>query len=199
MTVRPVSGCVPLCDPGRRSDRPESEFVDMGRLLIEGIPFHIDTMEGYVGKPIGESDWMPIDQNRIDLFSEATEDRNPLHVDPAWAAADGPFGSTIAHGFLTLSLLSHLSRSGELQPDGVDYGINLGFERIRFLAPVAVGDRIKLRVTLTEIKPREPGKWQYRLRCTIVTERTGKTALSAIWLVLFVSAARAGDDGRPFG
>ena len=171
----------------------------MGRLLIEGIPFHIDTMEGYVGKPIGESDWMPIDQNRIDLFSEATEDRNPLHVDPAWAAADGPFGSTIAHGFLTLSLLSHLSRSGELQPDGVDYGINLGFERIRFLAPVAVGDRIKLRVTLTEIKLREPGKWQYRLRCTIVTERTGKTALSAIWLVLFVSAARAGDDGRPFG
>ena len=171
----------------------------MGRLLIEGIPFHIDSMEGYVGKPIGESDWMPIDQNRIDLFSEATEDRNPLHVDPAWAAADGPFGSTIAHGFLTLSLLSHLSRSGELQPDGVDYGLNLGFERIRFLAPVAVGDRIKLRVNLMEIKPRGPGKWQYRLRCTIVTEQTGKTALSAIWLVLFVSAARAGEDGRPFG
>lgn len=171
----------------------------MGRKSIDGIPYHIDTMEGYVGKPIGESDWMPIDQNRIDVFGEATEDRNPLHVDPAWAEANGPFGSTIAHGFLTLSLLSYLSRSGELQPDGVDYGINLGFERIRFLAPVAVGDRIKLRVTLMEIKPRGPGKWQYKLRCTVVTERTGKTALSAIWLVLFVSAARAGEDSRPFG
>lgn len=174
-------------------------LAGMGRLLIEGVPFHVDTMGGYVGKPIGESGWMPVDQNRIDLFGEATEDRNPLHVDPAWAEADGPFGSTVAHGFLTLSLLSHLSRSGELQPDGVDYGINLGFERIRFLAPVAVGDRIRLRVTLMEIKPRGPGKWQYKLRCTIVTEKTGKTALSAIWLVLFVNAARAGDDARRFG
>ena len=178
---------------------PGSELVRMGRLLIEGIPFHVDTMGGYVGKPLGESDWMPIDQNRIDLFSEATEDRNPLHVDPGWAEANGPFGGTVAHGFLTLSLLSHLSRSGELQPDGVDYGINLGFERIRFLAPVAEGDRIRLRLFLMEIKPRGPGKWQYKLRCTVVTEKTGKTALSAVWLVMFVSTALTGEEGRPFG
>ena len=171
----------------------------MGRMLIEGIPFHIDTMAGYVGRQLGESDWMPIDQNRIDLFGEATEDRNPLHVDRAWATADGPFGNTVAHGFLTLSLLSHLSRIGELQPDGVDYGINLGFERVRFVSPVTVDDRIKLRVTLMEIKPRAAGKWQYKFRCSIVTEKTGKVALSAIWLVLFVNSERAGEDTRPLG
>ena len=78
-------------------------------------------------------------------------------VDRAWATADGPFGNTVAHGFLTLSLLSHLSRIGELQPDGVDYGINLGFERVRFVSPVTVDDRIKLRVTLMEIRPRASG------------------------------------------
>ncbi len=171
----------------------------MGRFLIEGVPFHIDTMDAYIGPPIGESEWVTIEQDRVDLFGEATDDRNPLHIDPAWARAHGPFGGTIAHGFLTLSLLSHLSRIGDLQPDGIDYGINLGFERVRFLSPVTVGDRIKLRVTIMAITPRGPGRWSFRLRCSVVTEKTGKTALSAIWLVLFVNMERAGEDGPPSG
>ena len=165
----------------------------MGRMLIEAIPFHIDTMAGYVGKQLGESDWMPIDQNRIDLFSEATEDRNPLHVDRAWAAADGPFGSTVAHGFLTLSLLSHLSRIGELQPDGVDYGINLGFERVRFVSPVTVDDRIKLRVTLMEIKPRACGQMAVQIP---LLDRHGKDRQGGVERHLARPVRQLGTCGR---
>ena len=154
--------------------------------------------EAYVGKPIGESDWFAVDQSRINQFGEATEDRNPLHTDPDWVAKNGLFNSTIAHGFLTLSMMSHLSWNGELQPDGVDYGINLGFERVRFLAPVLVGDRIKMRSHLQEVKPRGAGKWMFKSRCTIVTEKTGKVALSAIWLVLFVNMKLEGEDGQSF-
>jgi len=170
----------------------------MGRSLVDGIPYHIDNYEAYIGKPLGESDWMKIDQARIDMFGEATEDRNPLHVDPSWAAENGPFDSTIAHGFLTLSMMSHLSWNGKMQPDGVDYGINLGFERVRFLAPVMVDDRIKMRSQLLEVKPRGAGKWWFKSRCSIITEKTGKAALSAIWLVLFVNMKLAGEDDQSF-
>lgn len=171
----------------------------MGRSVIEGIPFHIENFEHYIGKPIGESDWTTIDQTRVNQFGEATDDRNPLHVDPAWAAVNSPFDSTIAHGFLTLSMMSYLSWNGELQPDGVDYGINLGFERVRFLAPVMVDDRIKMRSSLVDCKPRGPGKWWFKSRCSIVTEKTQKAALSAIWLVLFVNIAQTGEESPQFG
>jgi len=171
----------------------------MGRSVIEGVPFHIENFDKYLGKPIGESDWMTIDQARVNQFGEATDDRNPLHVDPAWSREHSPFDGTIAHGFLTLSMMSYLSWNGELQPDGVDYGINLGFERVRFLAPVMVDDRIKMRSSLLDCKPRGPGKWWFKSRCSIVTEKTKKAALSAVWLVLFINMAQAGEESRPFG
>lgn len=170
----------------------------MGRSEIEGTPYHIDNVGSYVGKPIGESDWVRIDQNRVNLFGEATDDRNPLHVDPDWSAENSPFGRTIAHGFLTLSMMSYLSWNGDLQPDGIDYGINLGFERVRFLAPVMVDDRIKLRSTLLDCKPRGSGKWWFKTRCSIMTEKSGKAALSAIWLILFVNMKLAGEEDQVF-
>ncbi|MCY4239724.1 MAG: MaoC family dehydratase [Rhodospirillaceae bacterium] len=171
----------------------------MSLSLIEGVPYHIDNCEAYVGMPLGESDWMSVDQTRINMFGEATEDRNPLHVDPEWAAENGPFGSTIAHGFLTLSMMTHLSSKGVLQPAGVDYAINLGFERVRFLAPVMVDDRIKMLCHLLEVKPRGAGKWRFKSRCSIIIEKTGKTALNAIWLVLFVNMKLSGEDGQSSG
>jgi acyl dehydratase len=164
----------------------------MARNIIAGVPYHIDHFEHYVGKPLGASDWVPIDQTRVDRFGEATNDENPLHVDPDWARANSPFGGPIAHGFLTLSLLSYLSWQAELQPDGVDYGINLGFERVRFLAPVMIGDRVRLRCHLLDVKPRGPGRWWFKCRATVDTEKTAKAALSAIWLILFVREAEAG-------
>ena len=164
----------------------------MVRNILEDVPYHIDNFHKYIGKSLGTSEWLAIDQARVDEFGEATSDLNPLHIDPEWAKENSPFGGPIAHGFLTLSLLSHLSWMADLQPDGVDYGINLGFERVRFLAPVMVGDRIRLRTHLLDVKPRDAGRWWFKCRVTIDTERTKKAALSAIWLILFVSEADAG-------
>jgi acyl dehydratase len=165
----------------------------MGRQEIEGIPYHIDNYEAYIGHSIGYSEWVDIGQSRVNQFGEATNDHNPLHVDPAWAVKNGPFGGPIAHGFLTISMLSHLAWKSDLQPDGVDYGINLGFERVRFLAPVMVGDRIRMRAHLVDCKPRGEGRWWFKTRVTIETEKTQKAALSAVWLILFVNEALAGD------
>ena len=150
------------------------------------IPYHIDFYEHYIGREIGHSDWLELDQARVDQFAQATNDMNPLHIDPEWAAREGPFGGSIAHGFLTLSLLSHFSYNAELQPDGVDYGLNIGFDRIRFLAPVMVGDRVRCRFTLLDVKDQKKGRWIFKSRNAVEIESTGKAALSAVWLVLFV-------------
>lgn len=165
----------------------------MARKEIDGVPYDIDYFDQYIGHELGQSDWLLVDQDRVDKFGMATSDENPLHVDPEWAAANSPFGGPIAHGFLTLSLLSHLSWQADLQPGGVDYGINLGFERVRFLAPVMVGDRVKLKIHLVDVKPRGPGRWWFKCRVTITTEKTDKAALSAIWLILFIRESEAGE------
>lgn len=168
----------------------------MGRIEIEGFPYHIDNYEHYLGKPIGQSEWIPVDQERVNLFGEATSDRNLMHVDPDWARANSPFGGPVAHGFLTLSLLSYLSWKADLQPDGVDYGINLGFERVRFLAPVMIGDQIRMRANLVECKPRDETKWWFKTRITVETRESEKAALSAIWLILFVRDRKIGSVMR---
>jgi acyl dehydratase len=157
--------------------------------LIEGIPYHIDNYPHYIGKPIGVSDWFCIDQSRIDAFAAATVDMNRLHVDPAWAKQHSPYGGVIAHGFLTLSLMTHLSTSAEMMPDGIDYGINVGFDRMRFLAPVPSGAHIRMRAALLECDPKGPGKWAFRSRCSIDVRETNKTAVAAIWSVLFINTA----------
>ncbi len=158
----------------------------MGRILIEGVPYHVDSAQKYVGHVIGLSDWVRIDQARIDAFGLSTDDRNPLHMDPAWCKANSPFGKPIAHGFLTLSLLSHLGTSAELQPDGVDYGINSGFERVRFMAPVPVDSHVRLRATLMQCDDKGGGRWLFKSRVAVEVRETDKVALSAVWIVLFV-------------
>jgi acyl dehydratase len=167
----------------------------MGRNLIEGVPYHIDNHAAYLGRIVGISDWLQIDQNRIADFGRATLDMNRIHVDPEWAKANSPFGGAIAHGFLTLSLFTHLSQTAGMMPDGVDYGINLGFERLRFLAPVAVDHHVRMKATLLACEPRGPGRWTFKARCSLDIRETGKVALSAIWSVLFINTARAGFAG----
>jgi acyl dehydratase len=163
----------------------------MGRILLPGVPYHIDNVAAYVGKAIGVSDWFAIDRARIHAFGRATEDMNRLHVDPEWAARHSPFGGIVAHGFLTLSLLPHLSISSQMMPDGVEYGINLGFERIRFLAPVPADSHIRMRSHLLACEDRGVGRWMFRSRCAVEVKETQKAALSAVWTVLFIDPARA--------
>jgi acyl dehydratase len=167
----------------------------MGRILVEGVSYHIDNFQAYMGRVIGFSDWLKIDQKRITEFGHATSDMNRIHTDPDFARTQSPFGGIVAHGFLTLALLTHLSQSAQMMPDGVDYGSNLGFERVRFLAPVPVDTSIRMKATLLACEGRSPGRWTFKSRCNIEVKETEKVALSAIWTVLFINAAKSGLAG----
>src|SRR5215213_6205927 len=109
-----------------------------------------------VGREVGLSEWVEVSQERIDRFAEATEDRQWIHVDPERAARESPFKGTIAHGFLTLSLLSEMGRTA-MTVGGVRMGINYGLGRVRFISPVHAGSRIRGRFTLSALKEIEGG------------------------------------------
>jgi acyl dehydratase len=138
-----------------------------------------------LGAEIGVSSWVIIDQARIDAFAEATEDRQFIHTDPANAALT-PFGGTIAHGFLTLSLLSRMGGEAMLLPAGLKMVINYGLERLRFLAPVRSGTRIRGRFTLDSVEDKAPGQVLMRHSVTVEIEGEEKPALTAQWLTLLI-------------
>jgi acyl dehydratase len=138
-----------------------------------------------VGQEVGVSSWLLVDQARIDAFADATEDRQFIHVDPAAAAAT-PFGGTIAHGFLSLSLLSRMAAEAMLVPEGLKMVINYGFDRVRFLAPVRSGARIRGRFILDSIDEKAPGQILMRHSATVEIENEDKPALSAQWLGLVI-------------
>ena len=136
-----------------------------------------------VGQEVGVSDWILIDQARIDAFAAVTEDRQFIHVDPA-AAARTPFGGTVAHGFLTLSLLSRFAADAMLIPEGVKMGVNYGFEKVRFMAPVRSGKRVRGRFRLERLDEKRPGQWQFVHKVTVEIEGEDKPALVADWIGL---------------
>src|SRR3954463_11301739 len=143
----------------------------------------IDEIRTRVGSEVGISSWLTIDQARIEAFAEATEDRQFIHVDPE-AAAKTPFGGTIAHGFLTLSLLSRMAAEAMLVPDGIRMAVNYGFDRVRFLSPVKSGRRVRGRFTLDSVEEKAPGQWLLRHIVTVEIEGEDKPALTAVWLGL---------------
>jgi acyl dehydratase len=138
-----------------------------------------------IGSEVGVSSWTTLDQARIDGFADATEDRQFIHVDPA-AAAQTPFGGTIAHGFLTLSLLSRMGADAMLLPEGAQMAINYGLDRVRFLAPVRSGKRVRGRFTLDSVEEKGTGQILMRHSVTVEIEGEDKPALSAVWLALIV-------------
>jgi acyl dehydratase len=143
----------------------------------------LEQIRGQVGREVGVSSWLPVDQQRIDAFAEATEDRQFIHTDPA-AAAQTPFGGTIAHGFLTLSLLSRMAAEAMLVPEGIKMAVNYGLDRVRFLAPVKSGKRVRGRFTLDSVEEKAPGQWLLRHTVTVEIEGEDKPALTAQWLGL---------------
>ena len=136
-----------------------------------------------IGQEVGVSSWIEVDQARIDAFADATEDRQFIHVDPA-AAAQTPFGGTIAHGFLSLSLLSRMGAEATLVPETVKMAINYGLDRVRFLAPVRSGKRVRGRFMLDSIEEKAAGQLLMRHAVTVEIEGEEKPALTAIWLTL---------------
>jgi acyl dehydratase len=143
----------------------------------------LDEIRARVGSDVGVSSWLMIDQGRIDEFAKATEDRQFIHVD-AKAAAKTPFGGTIAHGFLTLSLLSRMAAEAMLVPEGVKMAVNYGLDRVRFLAPVKSGKRVRGRFALDSVEEKAPGQWLLRHTVTVEIEGEDKSALTAQWLGL---------------
>jgi len=143
----------------------------------------IEEIRSRIGEEIGTSAWLTVGQERIAAFADATEDRQFIHVDPQ-AAAQTPFGGTIAHGFLTLSLVSRMAAEAMLVPVTTRMIVNYGLDRVRFLAPVRSGKRIRGRFSLEAIEDKGPRQFLLRHGVTVDIEGEDKPALSAQWLVL---------------
>ena len=129
----------------------------------------LDEIRDRIGREVGVSSWLTVDQPRIDAFAAATEDRQFIHVDPE-AAAQTPFWGTIAHGFLSLSLLSRMAAEATLLPDGLKMAVNYGFDRVRFLAPVKSGKRVRGRFVLDSVDEKAPGQLLMRHKVTVEIE-----------------------------
>ncbi|MDX1692200.1 MAG: MaoC family dehydratase [Ketobacteraceae bacterium] len=143
-------------------------------------------LENYVGKSLGASDWFRIDQERINGFADTTKDHQFIHVDPE-KAKHTPFGTTIAHGFLTLSLLPYFqtSMADMIVPEGLKMGMNYGFDKIRFLAPVKVDSEVRAVATLKEITEKKPGQFLFKVEITVEIKGEDKPALLADWLLMY--------------
>ena len=148
--------------------------------------YSVDALSDRIGEEIGVSGWRIVDQGMIDQFAAVTGDHQFIHVDPARAAAETPFGGSIAHGFLTLSLLSVLGQEALPVIEGRAMGINYGFDRIRFLSPVPAGARIRARFVLADLARRSTTEVMLRYQATIEIEGSAKPALAADWITLVV-------------
>jgi acyl dehydratase len=146
------------------------------------------SVEGFInsaGTELGPSDWLLIDQQRINTFAEATNDHQFIHIDPEKAAAT-PFGSTIAHGFLSLSLISHLVGQIMLTPEGTVMGINYGSDKVRYIQAVKVDNRIRVRARIDKVSARPGGQFLLKYTVTVEIENEERPALIAEILSLYI-------------
>ena len=152
---------------------------------MAGRNWSIEQLLACKGKELGMSDWFLLDQKRIDAFADVTEDHQYIHVDPD-RARNSPFGGTIAHGYLILSLLSVMSYSGVPSIEGSSMGINYGFEKVRFLTPVPAGARVRGRFVLKNLEEKDEGRWVILLGVSIEIENEEKPALIAEWITMTI-------------
>ena len=149
-------------------------------------PLRTRDLPSLIGKELDPTDWYEITQERVDRFAEATDDFQFIHVD-AEMAGKTPFGGTIAHGYLTLSLLPVLTSQSGVRPDDAAMTINYGSDGFRFLAPVRVGKRIRLRRTIVDAYERKPGQWLVKTSVTIEIEDEDTPAMTGEFLALYVT------------
>ena len=141
----------------------------------------VDEVKAMTGKEIGVSDWFEINQERINAFADITEDWQYIHIDPERAAAT-PFGTTIAHGFLTLSMLSALGQNALPQLEGAVMGVNYGFDKVRFVSPVPSGARIRGRFSLLSADELKPGEITLKYNVEVEVENASKPSVIAEWI-----------------
>ena len=153
--------------------------------------FTIAEMSDHIGRELGVSDWVTIDQSRIDTFADCTGDHQWIHVDVERAKRESPFRGPIAHGYLTLSMVAPLSMQIGILPKDSAAGLNYGIDKVRFLAPVPAGARVRLRVVLAGLEPREGGQAIMKTQNTLEVEGSQKPALVAETLALLIPAKGA--------
>jgi acyl dehydratase len=142
-------------------------------------------LQAKIGQTIGTSEWLTVDQAMIDKFAEATGDHQFIHVNPAMAAMT-PFGGTIAHGFLTLSLIPVMIEKSDIErPDGLKMALNYGGNRVRFLQPVRSGKRVRGHFKLLGMEEKRPGQWQHTVEITLEIEGEDKPGYVAEWISMF--------------
>ncbi|WP_417705058.1 MaoC family dehydratase [Pseudomonas sp.] len=148
------------------------------------MPFvPVAELKDHVGKELGKSEWLTIDQQRINQFAECTGDHQFIHVDPEKAKLT-PFGTTIAHGFLSLSLVPMLMEGIMIMPQGLKMAVNYGLDSVRFIQPVKVDAKVRLTVTLTDATEKNPGQWLLKARAVLEIEGQEKPAYIAEPLTL---------------
>lgn len=140
-----------------------------------------EELQSIVGTDLGVSDWITIEQDRVNQFADVTEDHQFIHVNPEMAKMT-PFGGPVAHGFLTLSLLAKFAEQGALTIEGVKMGVNYGFEKVRFLAPVKVGKKVRGHFKLKAAEEKRPGQYLVTYEVTVEIDGEDKPALVADWL-----------------
>ena len=148
--------------------------------------FSLANISEYVGKELGVSEWITVDQARIQAFADCTGDHQWIHVDVERAKRESPFGTTIAHGYLTLSLLPEMQYSIGVMPSGVQAGLNYGADKVRFINPVKSGARIRDHVTLVAAEAKGPGRTLMTTRHTVEIEGEEKPALVADTLAMLL-------------
>ena len=145
----------------------------------------VEKLKTMIGKDNGISDWVLIDQEKVNLFADATGDHQWIHIDVE-QAKKGPFGGTIAHGFLTLSLIPLFGSSGKYLPEGMKMVVNYGLNKVRFIAPVLVGSKIRSKMIISGVEEKEPGRILLTTTHTIEIEGQNKPACVAESLAMFM-------------
>jgi len=147
-----------------------------------------------IGAELGVSDWVTVDQSRIDAFASCTGDRQWIHVDVERARRESPYGGPVAHGYLTLAMVAPLAMQIGILPKDAAAGLNYGVDKARFLAPVPAGARVRLRVILVGLEPKENGQAVMKTKNTLEIEGSDKPALIAETLAFLVPAKRSGQS-----
>jgi acyl dehydratase len=158
--------------------------------------YSLRTIPAFVGRTLGVTEWVAIDQERIGRFADCTDDHQWIHVDVERAGREGSFGSTVAHGYLTLALLARFTYEVGLVPADAGQAFNYGLDRVRFMTPVRAGARIRDRVTLLAAEEKGPGRLLVKAQHTIEIEGEDKPAMVAEALAILVAervGARSGD------
>jgi acyl dehydratase len=148
--------------------------------------YRMDTITQFVGRELGASEWVEVGQDRIDQFADCTGDRQWIHVDQERARRESPFGDTIAHGYLTLSLLAAMLLELGIVPPDAATGLNYGRDKVRFIAPVKAGARVRTRANLISAEPQSGGRQLLKVQCTLEIDGETKPALIAEVLCMLI-------------